>query len=163
MNPRTYRHTSSAQQLPEAKQGRVPLSGYPEKNIQNPYGLGMPQAVEFAKSACSTAVCLNSCLMDFYRHFFWYPLGLEYWFEGQSRAFATMMDLGTQCLCMQAPHASSTPAPCAYCHPGMTDKEFAKEMGMTDKEFAKEQAEETEEMEHGMDVAVEAFEEEILA
>jgi hypothetical protein len=45
----------------------------------------------------------------------------------------------------------------------MTDKEFAKEMGMTDKEFAKEQAEETEEMEHGMDVAVEAFEEEILA
>ncbi len=30
MNPRTYRHTSSAQQLPEANQGRVPLSGYPE-------------------------------------------------------------------------------------------------------------------------------------
>jgi len=159
MNPRTYTPSHSARPLPA---GRVPLNHYPD-NIQKASGLGVAPAVDLAKTACATAVCMNSCAMDMCRHFFWYPFGLEYWFEAANRTFATSMDLVTQCFCMQAPHAPSTPALCAYCHPGMTDKEFAKEMGMTDKEFAEEQAEETEEMEHGMDVALEAFEEEILA
>ena len=149
MNPKTNRRSHSERQHPEAKQGRVPLTGYPE-NFQNVYGLGMTQAAEFAKTACSTAVCLNSCLMDVCRHFFWYPFGLEFWFEGQNRAFATWMNLGTQLLGLQAPHGERTPAP-------------VDQSGLTPEELAAEIEEEIEEMEEGMDVAVEAFEEEILA
>ena len=143
MNPRTNRRTSFTQQLPEAEQGRVPLIGYPE-NIQNLYGLGMTQAAELAKSAFSSAVCMNSCLMDFYRHFFWYPMGLEYWFEAQSEAFAKCMQWGTQCLCGFAPQAESTSA-------------------SGDRRCRPRTRREEAEMEEGMDVAVEAFEEEILA
>ena len=106
MNPRTNRRTSFTQEFPETEQGRVPLIGYPE-NLENIYGLGMTQAIELSKSAFSTAVCLNSCLMDFYSHFLWYPMGLEYWFEAQKEAYAKLMDLGAQCLCGFAPPSRS--------------------------------------------------------
>jgi hypothetical protein len=138
MNPRTNQRTSFAQQLPEP--------GYPE-NIQNLYGLGMTQAVEFAKSACSTAVCMNSCLMDFYRHFFWYPMGLEYWFEAQKEAYATLMGLGTQCLCGFGPQG---------------ERELTREARRR-RPASQKTRREAEEEDEGMDVAVSAFEEEILA
>ena len=117
------------------------MSGYPE-DLPNLYGVGMTQALEFAKSACSTAVCLNSALMDFYRHFFWYPLGLEYWFEGQNQAFAQWMELGTQWMGVFSPQTERTSA-----HVVRRPRNWR----------------EKEDMEEGMDVAVEAFEEEILA
>ena len=141
MNPRTHRHTSSAQQLLEANQGRVPLSGYP-KDLQNLYGAGMTQALEFATSACTTAVRLNSALMDFYRQFFWYPFGLDFWFQGPNQAFANWMQLGTQWLGAFTPQTESAPA-----------------RVLRSPRSRQEKAE----MEEGMDVAVEAFEEEILA
>ena len=146
MNPRTHRR-SPAQQLPEAEQGRVPLIGYPE-NVQNLYGLGMTQAVELTKSAFSSAVCMNSCLMDFYRHFFWYPMGLEYWFEAQKEGFAKMMDWGTQSLGAFTPQA----------------EESAAARGVRHERRAAPRTRQAEaEMEDGIDVAVEAFEDEILA
>ena len=141
MNPRTYRHTSSAQQLPEAIQGRVPLSGYPE-DIQDLYGAGIAQAVEFATSAYTNAVRMNSAMLDFYRHFFWYPFGLEFWFEGQNQSFAKWMELGTQWLGAFTPQAGSAPV-----------------RVVREPRSRQEKAE----MEDGMDVAVEAFEDEILA
>ena len=144
MSPRTHRHTSFAHQLPDAEQGRVPLIDYPE-NLQNLYGLGLTQTAEFAKSACSTAVCLNSCLMDFYRHFFWYPMGLEYWFEAQKEAYAKMMDFGTQCLC-------------GFAHQGESEPAREARRSRTTRGRTYEEAED-----EGMDIAVEAFEEEILA
>jgi hypothetical protein len=140
------RRTNFEQQLPEAEQGRVPPIGYPE-NIQNLYGLGMTQAIELSKSAFSTAVCMNSCLMDFYRHFFWYPMGMEYWFEAQKEGFAKMMDWGTQCLGFAGYQGESEPT-----HGVRHERRAAPRT-------RQEQAE----MEDGMDVAVEAFEEEILA
>lgn len=144
MNPRTNRQTSFT--YSEAEQGRVPLTGYPE-SLQNLYGMGMTQAVEFAKSACSSTVCLNSCLMDVYRHFFWYPLGLEYWFDAQSNAFAKCMDFWSQCLCGCSPQ---------------DDSRVAREVYRRESTPPRTRQEE-EEMENGMDIAVEAFEEEILA
>ena len=143
MNPRTYRRTSFAQ---EAEPGRVPLIGCPE-DIQNLYGLGMTQAVEFTKSAFSTAVCMNSCLMDFYRHFFWYPMGLEYWFEAQKEAFAKWMELGTLSLGAFTPQPESAPAREAYRRETTPPRSRREE----------------QEMEDGIDVAVGAFEDEILA
>src|SRR6266496_3605420 len=134
MNPKTNRRTTFAQQLPEAEQGRVPLSGYPE-NIQNLYGAGMTQAFELAKSSFSAAVCMNSCLMDFYRHFFWYPLGMEYWFEAQKESFANWMELGAQSLGGFA----SESATAAYRR----------------RPNQQRTSQEQEEMEDGMDVAVE--------
>ncbi len=140
MNPRTNQRTSFTQEFPEAEQGRVPLIGYP-KSFQNIYGLGMTQAIELSKSAFSTAVCLNSCLMDVYRHFFWYPMGLEYWFEAQKEAYAKMMDLGAQCLSGFAPPSRRESTRSAQRHRPTASKDI----------------------EEGMDVAVEAFEDEILA
>lgn len=146
MDPRTNRRTSFARHSSEAEQGRVPLIGYPE-NVQNLYGLGMTQAVEFAKSAFSTAVCMNSCLMDFYRHFFWYPTGLEYWFDAQKEAFAKWMDWGSQCLCGSAPQ---------------DDSAVGRKVRRRESTAPKSRRE-AEEMEDGIDTAVEAFEDEILA
>ena len=142
MNPRTNRPTTHS----VAEQVRVPLIGYPE-NFQNFYGLGLTQAAEVAKCACSTAVCLNSCLMDVYRHFFWYPFGLEYWFDAQKDAFAKWMDLSSQCLCGFSPQ---------------DDSAVGREVRRRESTPPRSRREE-EEMEDGMDVAVEAFEEEILA
>ena len=138
MNPRTNRRTSFAEQLPEL--------GYPE-NLQNLYGMGLTQAAAFTKSALATSVCMNSCLMDFYRHFFWFPMGLEYWFEAQKDAFAKWMDLGSQCLCGFSPQE---------------DSKVGREVRRRESTPPRNRHEE-EEMEEGIDVAVEAFEEEILA
>ena len=149
MNPSTHGSSLSARQLPEAKQGRVPLTDYPDK-IRDRNGLGVAQAVDLAKTACASALCMNSCAMDICRHFFWYPLGLEYWFEAANRAFATSMDLGNQLLGLP-PSAEATSCACIKHNPDPTPEELA------------EMEEEIEAMEHGMDVAVEAFEEEILA
>jgi hypothetical protein len=148
MNPRTNLPIHSTRHLPEAKPGRFPPTGYAGK-FQNPYGPGATPAVELAKNACATAVCMNSCAMDVCKHFFWYPFGLEYWFEGANRAFATGMDLGAQLLGLEPP-PKTTPVP-------------KDQFGLTPEEIEEEAAEEIAEMEHGMDVAVEAFEEEILA
>jgi hypothetical protein len=147
MNPRTNRRTSFTQEFPEAEQGRVPLIGYPE-NLQNIYGLGMTQAIELSKSAFSTAVCLNSCLMDFYRHFFWYPMGLEYWFEAQKEAFAKWMELGTQSFGIFAPQVESRPGrdPRAERVPRQAPAKA-----------------ESKDIEEGIDVVVDAFDDEILA
>src|SRR6266496_5163272 len=146
MNPKTNRRTTFAQQLPEAEQGRVPLSGYPD-NIQDLYGAGMTQAFELAKSSFSTAVCMNSCLMDFYRHFFWYPLGMEYWFEAQKEAFAKWMELGAQSLGIFAPQVESRPG-----------RDLSTER-VPRRAPAKA---ESKDIEEGIDVVVDAFDDEIL-
>jgi hypothetical protein len=150
--------------------------------LKNLCGEEAVQAVDFARNACATAVCLNSCAMNYFRHIFWFPLGLEYWFEGQNQAFATWMDLGTHWLNLlraKSPEVEATAAEKieAELEPKIEAEVEAKlereleetlerelEEEKLEREYEEQRLErEIEEMEHGIDVAVEAFEEGILA
>jgi hypothetical protein len=220
------RHPAETKQGPQtgypAKQDRAPQAGYPG-NLPYLYSPGMDQAVELAKTACANTVWLNSCFMNMCKHFFWYPIGLGYWFEGQNQACALWMDLATQwfgVLTPQGVRAPAAPMPAFSKHPeptrapmpvktfpriepaveekiekkieadiegkierevekkieaemeGKIEKEIEQKIesdveGKIEKELEErikaEIEEEIEEIEHGMDVAVEAFEEGVLA
>ena len=90
MNPRaSYYPVPSAERLLATRPSEEERT-----NALDLYGLGMTQAIELSKNFFKTSICANACLADIYRHFFWCPFGLEYWFEGQNKAFAYWMDFG---------------------------------------------------------------------
>jgi hypothetical protein len=89
MNPRTNYPIALARSLPAARQG---LAESRANEFLDLYSHSMDQAMQLTSRAFETSLVINSCLMDMYRHFFWYPFGMKYWFQAENKAFAEWMD-----------------------------------------------------------------------
>ena len=137
MNPKTNSPLQFARPLPAPDEAPP----RPADEIPNLYLLGLTQAVELAKAGLETSICLNSCLADVCRHFFWYTPGLGYWFDAGNKAFAEWVEMYAHLLGQMVPQADDAP-----------QGRFGSPADPT-----------PEKIEAGIDVAVEAFEDEILA
>lgn len=140
MNPKTNYSLQFARPLPAASGASARSAG----EIPNLYMVGLTQAVELAKAGLETSICLNSCLADVCRHFLWYTPGFGYWYDAGNKAFAEWVEMYAHLLNQMLPASGN-----AQNRPGDPTRQE------TEEEF--------EEIESGIDIAVEAFEDEILA
>jgi hypothetical protein len=105
---------------------------------------GAEQALEMEKTSLNTALCANSFYLDAWKNLFTFPAAISSFWGAMAQAYATCFELQMQWLGLSAPHEE-----------GVVGGEL-ETLAPTTKE-------EQEEMEKGIDTAVEAFEEEILA
>jgi hypothetical protein len=92
------------------------------------------EAIALEEASLGTAVCMNSCAMEIWKNAFW-TLGLGTWFKAEGQAVASCLDLEMRCLGLLTPGARRKPAAKAT----------------------------KEEVERGIDMVVDAFDNEILA
>lgn len=105
-------------------------------------GTGKTHAIE--KASPASAVSLYSSYLDTCKNLFWYPAALSSFWGAMAQAYETCFELQMHWLGLLTPH---------------TEGEVSGELETT----APTTKQEEEEMEHGIDVAVEQFEDEILA
>lgn len=102
--------------------------------LQRLSALQVTQMIEYEKAMFASTMCMNSCVMDIYKHLFWLPIGFGNVFEAGNQAVASCLDL-----------------------------EMLWLGGGVPKVIASGSHEPTEEEMDGLDIAVEAFDNEILA
>jgi hypothetical protein len=106
---------------------------------------GMDKALALEKASPASALSLmSSSYLDMWKNLFWYPAALSSFWGAMAQAYETCSELQMHWLGLLTPH---------------TEGEVAGELETTAPTTKKEE----EEMEHGIDVAVENFEDEILA
>lgn len=117
------------------------LCGEPMNALCN---LGAEQALGLEKASLDTALCANSFYLDMWKNLFSYPAAVGNFWGAMAQAYATCFELQMQWLGLMAPHEEGV-------------------VGGKLETMAPATKAEQEEMERGIDTAVEAFEEEVLA
>jgi hypothetical protein len=150
MNPRTNYPFPITRSLPAARQGVAESEDNAslDNGLLDLYNMGLSEAAELTKLAIETSFCVHTCVMDMYRHLFWYPFGLEYWFEAQSKAYAYWIQFGTDSMKRLLPSTATERRRWKRREPAPTPDEIADNI---------------ERMEDGLDAVVGSYDDEILA
>jgi len=148
MIPKDKRETNLAQHpaVAAARKAGVPviLCGLCGDSVDDMCERATAQALQMEKAALDTALCADSFYLDMWKNLFSYPAAISSFWGAMTQGWEACLELQMHWLGLLTPHTEG-------------------EVGGTLETMPPATKREEEEMEKGIDTAVEAFEEEILA